>query len=260
MTDLSKRTWPEAAELFGPRTVAILPIGSTEPHGPHLPLDTDVTIALAMSRSAEARLEKLGVPCVVLPAIAYALTNWTSGFAGRITLRPGTLWALLEDVVTSLEQQGVTRIVFANAHLEPEHVQVLRGVVLDHSVRAVDKAQVVFPDNTRRKFAETLGEEFRSGDCHAGRYESSLVMAADPYAVRESERTKLAPVEIHLIEKMKAGVKGFQAAGAEQAYCGDPAAASASEGRDLTERLADMVLASVREAWPDLFAGSARTE
>lgn len=258
MTDLAKRTWPEAAELFGPRTVAILPIGSTEPHGPHLPLDTDVTIAVAMSKSTEARLEKLGVPCVLLPAVAYGLTNWTSGFAGRVTLRPGTLWALLEDVVTSLEQQGVTRIVFANAHLEPEHVQVLRGVALDHAVRGADKAQVVFPDNTRRKHAETLGDEFKSGDCHAGRYESSLVLAADPESVRETERRKLPPLEIELIAKMKSGVRGFQAAGAEQAYCGDPASASAKEGRDLVERLADMMMASMREAWPDLFASTPR--
>jgi creatinine amidohydrolase len=256
MTDLAKRTWPEAAELFGPRTIAILPIGSTEPHGPHLPLDTDVTIAVAMARRSTERLAELGVPCVVLPPLCYGLTNWTTGFAGRVTLRPGTLWALLEDVVTSLEQQGVTRVVFANGHLEPEHVAVLRGVALDHAKRGVDEAQVVFPDNTRRRFAETLGDEFKSGDCHAGRYESSLVLAADPGSVREVERKKLAPLEIKLIEKMKAGVHGFQAAGAPQAYCGDPAAASAREGHDLTERLADMVLASVREAWPDLFTAS----
>jgi creatinine amidohydrolase len=257
MSELAKRTWPEAAELFGPRTVAILPIGSTEPHGPHLPLDTDVTIAVAMARRAEKRLEESGVPCIVLPALAYGLTNWTSGFAGRVTLRPGTLWALLEDVVTSLEQQSVTRIVFANGHLEPEHVQVLRGVALDHAVRGVDKAQVVFPDNTRRRFAETLGDEFKSGDCHAGRYESSIVLAADPGSVREAERKKLAPLQIHLIDKMKSGMHSFQMAGAEQAYCGDPAAASANEGRELVERLADMVLASAREAWPDLFSAPA---
>jgi creatinine amidohydrolase len=258
MTDLAKRTWPEAAQLFGPRTVAILPIGSLEPHGPHLPLDTDVTIAVAMSKSTEARLEQLGVPCVLLPPVAYGLTNWTSGFAGRVTLRPGTLWALLEDVVTSLEQQGVSRIVFANAHLEPEHVQVLRGVALDHAVRGADKAQVVFPDNTRRKFAETLGDEFKSGDCHAGRYESSLVLAADPGSVREAQRKQLAPLEIKLIEKMKAGMHSFQMAGAEQAYCGDPASASAQEGRHLVERLADMMMASMRDAWPDLFASASR--
>jgi creatinine amidohydrolase len=160
---------------------------------------------------------------------------------------------VLEDIVTSLEQQGVTRIVFANAHLEPAHVQVLRGVVLDHAERGRDKAHVLFPDNTRRRFAETLGEEFKSGDAHAGRYESSLVLAADPDSVREAERSKLPPVAIHLIEKMKAGVHSFLEAGADHAYCGDPAAASASEGRELVERLSEMMMVSIREAWPDLF-------
>ncbi|MDZ4773922.1 MAG: creatininase family protein [Planctomycetota bacterium] len=257
MTDLAKCTWPEAEALFGPRTVAILPVGSTEPHGPHLPLDTDVTIAVAMAKRAEARLAEAKVPCVVLPALAYGLTNYTSGFAGRITLRSGTLWMVLEDIVTSLEQQGVTRIVFANAHLEPAHMQVLRGVLLDHATRGKDKAQVIFPDNTRRRFADTFGAEFKSGDCHAGRYESSLVLAADPDAVREAERKQLPPVTIHLIEKMKAGVHSFREAGAEDAYCGDPAAASAAEGRELIERLSDMTLVSIREAWPDLFENAA---
>jgi creatinine amidohydrolase len=253
MTDLAKCTWPEAEALFGPRTIAILPVGSTEPHGPHLPLDTDVTIAVATARRTEERLSSIGVPCVLLPALSYGLTNYTSGFAGRITLRSGTLWMVLEDIVTSLEQQGVTRIVFANAHLEPEHVQVLRGVVLDHAVRGNDKAQVIFPDNTRRRFADTLGAEFKSGDCHAGRYESSLVLAADPQSVREAERAKLPPLEIHLIEKMKAGLHSFQEMGAARAYCGDPAAASATEGRSLIESLSEMTLISIREAWPDLF-------
>ena len=61
MPDLAKLTSPDARELFHARTVAILPIGSTEPHGPHLPLDTDVTIALAQSRRAAAKLEAAGV-------------------------------------------------------------------------------------------------------------------------------------------------------------------------------------------------------
>ena len=67
MNELAKHTWPEAAEILGPRTVAILPIGCTEPHGPHLPLDTDVTIAVAQSNRAAERLEEDGVRTVVLP-------------------------------------------------------------------------------------------------------------------------------------------------------------------------------------------------
>jgi creatinine amidohydrolase len=147
----------------------------------------------------------------------------------------------------------VRRIVFSNAHLEPEHVKVLRGVAGDFAERASERPEVVFPDNTRRRWAATLGAEFASGDCHAGRYESSLVLFADPGAVREAARAKLPPLRIDLIEKMRAGVTTFLDAGAERAYCGDPAAASAAEGRELVERLAEMIVACVREAWPELF-------
>jgi len=254
MTELAKCTWPEARELFDDRLVALLPVGATEPHGPHLPLDTDVTIASAQAREAIRRLAGRGVRAILLPPLAYGLTRFTEGFEGRITLRPGTLWALLEDVIESLEEQGVKRVVFVNAHLEPEHVQILRGVAGDHPAITKKSAQVVFPDNTRRRLAEELGDEFKSGDCHAGRYESSIVLAADPRSVREAERRRLAPVAIDLIAKARDGVKSFLQAGADAAYCGDPAAATAGEGDELIGRLADQVVGSVEEAWPELFA------
>jgi creatinine amidohydrolase len=254
MTEVAKLTWTEAAEALGPATVAFLPIGCTEPHGPHLPLDTDVTIAVAQARRAAERLETEGLRTVLLPPLSYGLTNFTDGFAGRLTLRPGTLWALLEDVVTALEQQDVRQVVFSNGHLEPAHVKILRGVALDHAQRGPHRAQVLFPDNTRRRWAQTLGDEFASGDCHAGRYESSIVLHADPDAVRDERRRALPEVRIDLIEKMRSGVDTFAAAGAAEAYCGAPAEASADEGRELVERLATMIVESVRETWPDLFA------
>jgi len=252
MSDLGKHTWPEARELFDERLVVIQPIGATEPHGPHLPLDTDVTIALAQARAAAARLEELGVRATVLPVVPYGVTFFTDGFEGRISLQPGTLWALLEDVVSSLEEQGVRRIVFVNAHLEPANVKVLRGVAGDHPELTGDCAQVVFADNTRRRWAGTLGEEFASGDCHAGRYETSIVLDSDPQAVRDDARKALDPVKIDLIEKLRAGARSFREAGADAAYCGDPAAASAAEGGELVAALAHMVVETVRETWPDL--------
>jgi len=258
MTDLAKLTWPEARERFGPDLVCILPCGATEPHGPHLPLDTDVTIAQAQARRAAEVLEERGVATLVLPPVNYGLTHFTEGFEGRITLRPGTLWALLEDVVESLEEQGVRRVVFCNGHLEPEHVEVLRGVLLDHQMLDDDHAQVLFPDNTRRRWASTLGEEFAGGDCHAGRYETSLVLAADPAGVRADEQRALPPVQIGLIDKIRAGARNFRECGATRAYCGAPAEATAVEGRELVDRLATMVVETVREAWPELFEDGAR--
>src|SRR6185503_16285148 len=116
------------------------------------------------------------------------------------------------------------------------------------------RAQVLFPDNTRRRWAATLGAEFQSGDCHAGRYESSVVLAADPAAVKADAMAALAPVAIDLIARMQAGAKTFVQAGAAAAYCGDPARATAAEGHDLIERLATMIVESMRETWPELFA------
>jgi len=251
MTDLAKLSSPEAQAFFHARTIAILPCGATEPHGPHLPIDTDVTIALAHARRAAEKLEALGVQALVLPPLAYGITNWTDGFAGRLSIRTGTLFALVEDLLSALEFEGIRQLVVVNAHLEPENVRTLRNALLDRAERDPDHVQAVFADNTRRAFAAKLGAEFQSGDCHAGSYETSLVLAADPAAVRE--HASLPKVRIDLIEKAKAGVATFIEAGADQAYCGDPAAASAEEGRALLEVLADEVVALARANWPELF-------
>ncbi len=250
--DLAWRTWPEAAELFSSDPVALLPTGATEPHGPHLPLDVDVTISTAQARRAAEKLIERGVPAFVLPAMAYGVTFFTEGFPGRVTFRPGTLWAAIEDIATSLAEQGVRRIAICNAHLEPDQVKVLRGVIKDHT-SVEGGAHVIFPDHTRRRLAERLGDEFKSGEAHAGRYESSIALAVDPETVREEERAALPAVDLGLVEGMLAGAKSFKELGSEQAYCGSPAEATAPEGTDLIERLSDMVVEAALEAWPQRF-------
>ena len=99
-----------------------------------------------------------------------------------------------------------------------------------------------------KKWAKTLSAEFKSGACHAGQYETSIVMAAAPELVDEAMRTTLAPVPVSLSEKLAAGVTTFTAMGMELAYAGDPAAATVEEGEQLILRLAEMVVGEVREA------------
>lgn len=251
--DLARLTWPEARERFDGGLVMLLPIGATEPHGPHLPLDVDVTLSVAHARAAAARLAERDVDALVLPPLAYGVTFFTEGFEGRVSLRPGTLWAMLEDICDSLGEQGVRRLVFCNAHMEPGQVKVLRGVALERSEPSSEGIQVVFPDLTRRRNAERLGDEFKSGECHAGRYESSLVLAFDPDGVREDERAALPPLEVGLVEKMGQGARSFLEVGADSAYCGDPARASAEEGRELAAELAALTVDAVEGAWPELF-------
>ena len=254
MFEFAKLTWPEARELFAADPVALLPVGATEAHGPHLPLDTDVTIAVAQATRAAEMLAAEGVKPTVMPPVAYSLAQFAFGFPGTITVRPSTLWNLVEDIVESLEQHGVRRVVLCNSHLELQHVKLLRGVVVDHAKNTERHAQLLFPDITRRRWASTLGEEFLSGECHAGRYETSIVMAADDESVRHDERKKLEPKTVGLIEKMLGGAKDFQEIGADEAWCGDPASATADEGERLIQQLATVTVETIREEWPELFA------
>ena len=252
MHELAKLTWPEARDVFSKDPVALLPVGAAEAPGPPQPLDTDVPNATAQARRAAELLDERGVTTLLMPPIAYTLAQFAFGFPGTMTIRPTTLWNLVEDVVESLEQHGVQRVVLCNAHLERQHVQLLRGVCLDHATRDKGKAQLLFPDITRRRWAGTLGDEFKSGDCHAGRYESSIVLAADADNVREDELRALEPKAVGLVQKMLGGAEDFLEIGADEAWCGDPAAATAEEGRERVDQLGHIVATTALEEWPDL--------
>ncbi len=99
-----------------------------------------------------------------------------------------------------------------------------------------------------KRWARTLSAEFKSGQCHAGRYETSILMAAAPELVVEGVRTRLPAVPISLSDKLSQGVMTFEAMGMEAAYAGDPAAASVEEGEQLIQRLGEMVVGEVLEA------------
>src|SRR5262249_55260995 len=169
MTLFYNRTWNEARAALDRGAVAILPVGSTEAHGPHLPLATDVIISEEMSRRAAAKLAAQGIEALVLPAIAYSVTDFSADFSGTVSVRKETATALLCDICTSLYRQGARLVVIANSHLEPEHIASIHEAIA--LVQAETGRVVAFPDKRKRRWAMTLTEEFRRGDCHAGAYE-----------------------------------------------------------------------------------------
>ncbi|HXG68486.1 MAG TPA: creatininase family protein [Blastocatellia bacterium] len=246
MTAFHHQTWTEAREALARGVVAILPIGATEAHGPHLPLATDVIISEEMSRRAAVKLRERGIAALVLPALAYSVTDFSSDFPGTISIRKETAVALIRDICVSLYGQGARLVVVANSHLEPEHVASINEAIA--LVRQETGREVAFPDKRRRRWAMTLTDEFRRGDCHAGSYETSLVLAARPELVREDVRQQLEPVPISIADKIKEGARTFHEAGGHEAYFGDPRAASRAEGEATYEALAEMIVAAAVEA------------
>ncbi len=246
MTSYQNQTWKEASEAIARGVVVILPIGSTEAHGPHLPLATDVIISEEMSLRAADKLTAQGIETLVLPVISYSVTDFSGDFAGTISIRKETAAAVIRDICESLYKQGARLIAIANSHLEPEHIASINDAI--EKVREETGRAVAFPDKRRKRWAEKLSEEFRRGDCHAGSYETSLVMAARPELVRDEIRQQLDRVPISIAEKIKEGARTFTEAGGTQAYFGDPRAASREEGEAMYEALSDMIVTAVTEA------------
>jgi creatinine amidohydrolase len=245
---LGELTFTEAEAARARDPLLLVPIGSTEAHGPHLPLGTDVIIAEEMAARAAAALERAGATVLIAPSVSYAVTDYAAAFAGTVSLGVAGATAVVTDLCASLIAQGFRRVCLVNSHLEPAHVASLKEACTHVEQRT--GRRVAFPDKTERRWARTLTDEFKRGACHAGRYETSLVLAARPELVREQARTRLAPRPIDLAQAMKAGARSFGDAGAPDAYFGDPAAATVEEGDAIYALLVTMIVQTIAETWP----------
>jgi creatinine amidohydrolase len=249
---LAEMTWQEVRRLDRPATVAILPVGAVEAHGPHLPLATDVIIAEAMARACVERLETEGVPALRLPPIWYTSAGFADDFPGTVSVAGETVTALIRQIVASLAKHDIGTVAIANAHLDPGHLEALRAAAADPP----EGAGVVFLDLTRRRVAERLTAEFLTGACHAGRFEGSVVLAERPELVRTEIAASLTPNPSSLSEAIRDGATSFQEAGGADAYFGWPADATADEGRKTVETLGALLAEAVLEATRGQGSGS----
>ena len=245
---LGERPWTDVRDALasGRPVVAILPCGATEAHGPHLPLSTDVIISEGMAHRAAALLSDHNVMAFVLPSLAYAPAEYARSFAGTISIGAAAAKAVLFDIARGVADQGFACLAIANSHFDPANVSMLREFANEGRPPGLP---IAFPDFTRRLLAQTLTEEFKSGACHAGQFETSLVMADRPDLVAESIQRQLPPNPSSLTEAISKGLKTFNEAGGPDAYFGDPAGATSGEGRStfeiLSRALADEILKAI---------------
>jgi creatinine amidohydrolase len=238
VTRLADLPWPEAASAGAGPFLALLPVGSTEAHGPHLPLSTDTLLAEGMADAAAALLRARGRRVLVLPTFPYGVTECAAEFFGTLSVSAQTVQSLVVDVAAALHGRGCSKLGLVNAHLEPANRHALRAAAQAATAAGLP---TVLPDVVRRVYAERLGAEFKSGACHAGDFEGSLVLALRPDLVREGLRVALPENPTSLGAALAAGKRQFKEAGGPQAYFGAPAAASAEHGRALLRELATIV-------------------
>jgi creatinine amidohydrolase len=235
----------QAALASGMPVVAILPLGAVEAHGPHLPLCTDVIISEGMARRAAALLAEQGLHAFVLPTLAYAPAQYAAEFPGTISISEASARAVILEIAASLKAQGFACLALANSHFDPANVTMLRGLTVEVAALGIPLA---FPDFTRRALAAELTEEFISGACHAGQFETSLVLADRPDLVDEGASGQLADNPASLVDAFAAGATTFTEAGGPDAYFGFPARATAGEGAETSMIMARAIVMAARVA------------
>ncbi|MDT9595288.1 mycofactocin biosynthesis peptidyl-dipeptidase MftE [Nocardioides zeae] len=224
---LTARPWPDVT----PGALLLVPVGSLEQHGPHLPLDTDSVIAAEVAGRVAAHL--LGDEQVlVAPPLTYAASGEHHGFPGTLSIGTDALAHLLVELVRSA-QLWTPRVVLVNAH--------------GGNVFALEKAVAQLREEGHdTAWAACATEEV---DLHAGRTETSMMLYLRPSAVdlRRAEPGNTASLPDLLPTLMTGGVR----AASPNGVLGDPTGASAEEGRTLTAEIVRDVLRRVRHGAPD---------
>jgi len=164
----------ELMERIGAGAVAVVPTGSLEQHGPHLPVGTDSLLAEAVVREGVGIAVEAGTPAVAFPAIWTGFSPHHVPLGATVSLSKETLVALLDDVCSSLLEMGFDRVLLVNGHGgNRPAVSLVAGDIGTRQDEA-DVAEIDYNALARERF-----EELRSGESgsayHAGEFETSLM-------------------------------------------------------------------------------------
>jgi mycofactocin precursor peptide peptidase len=216
---LSGVAWPEIPD--GP--LVVVPLGSVEQHGHHLPLSTDTSVACAAAEAAMSAFPG----ALLAPSLAYGASGEHEGFPGTISIGTDALTALLVEYGRSAARWA-GRLLFVNGH--GGNLDALRAAV--PLLRSEGRDVAWFPCGVGR------------GDAHAGRTETSLMLHVEPAAVRAGSAVAGVTTPIgRLLPQLRAeGVLGVSPTG----VLGDPAGASAEEGAALMAELVDRLMVAGR--------------
>ncbi len=207
-------TWKEAEEYIKKYKAIILPIGSVEEHGYHLPLSTDSDIAI---RIAEELCKRTGLK--YLPIIPYGVCISTRDYPGTISVSFDSFRNFLRDILISLKNNGIRKVFIISGHLGDSHISAIKEASrdLDIDVFLLDLREIPYEDVIETK------------PMHACEYETSLMLYLYPDKVK---RDKIVDEEIY---KKRFSVKGLRKT--ESGVFGTPSRANSEKGKILFERI-----------------------
>jgi creatinine amidohydrolase len=181
-------TWPEAQEAARAGKPAVIAIGSTEQHGPHLPLNTDVVLPVAVALEAAKQVDLVVAPPIRFGAMSRALSGGGETFPGTLSLRGSTLIQVIQEVLGGLARTGFRKICVQNWHYENagflwEACDLTSAKYPDARFLIVENP---FPELTPAQLKEIFPKGFPGWDVeHASIIETSLMLAIRPELVHQ---------------------------------------------------------------------------
>jgi len=222
--------WPELWHA-APRPVLVVPVGSCEQHGPHLPLDTDTRIATAVAEGLVAAFDEAGAaaPLVLAPPLTITASGEHAGFPGTLSIGTEVFERVVVELVRSADWSG--GVVLVNGH--------------GGNAEAVGRAAALLRTEGRRVLS--WWPHVDGGDAHAGRTETSVMLAIAPALVRTDRLTpgRTEPIGAYADRLRREGVRAVS----ETGVLGDPTGSSAAHGRSLLTRWRIDLVAAVDEWW-----------
>lgn len=237
-------TWPEAKERFNEMAVALLPVGSVEQHGPHLPLDTDAFDADYLTRRvAEACSDPKPL---VLPAISYGVSYHHEGFQGTISISDDTLVRLVYEIGISIARNGIRKLVIINGHGG-------NSPALNHAAQMINRDVHIFVcvDSGETSDVDIYDLIDTPNDVHAGEIETSTSLVVRPHLVKMDRAPRTVPEfsSRYLDFTSKRGVSWYAYTKkiSPTGVMGDPTKANVEKGKEIWQIMIAHLVALVED-------------
>jgi creatinine amidohydrolase len=245
---LQDMTWEEVRDVVAPGTVAVLPLGSIEQHGPHLSVEVDSRLAMAV---AERAVERAGrrIDAVLAPCLRYGASHHHLAFPGTMSISLPTYVQVLVDLAGSLVAGGFRHIFFLNGHGGNADPMRMAIRMLRDRHDAVLVAGASYWDLARDEIAARRCSG-PGGMSHGCELETSMMMHVRAAAVKPDRIEEAMPswCSPYLVEDLIAGGSGVSLGYHTQdvsatGTMGDPRAASPAAGEAFLDAVSDRVAA-----------------